>query len=127
MIKISIIIPIYNAEKYLPEALASACQQTLTDIEILCLDDGSTDSSLAIINSYSQKDARIKVLHKRNTGYGHTMNVGLDTAKGKYIAILEADDYLLPDFCTNLYEAAEKSKAQIIRAENFMTIAMNAE
>lgn len=117
MIKISIIIPIYNAEKYLPEALASACQQTLTDIEILCLDDGSTDSSLAIVNSYSQKDARIKVLHKRNTGYGHTMNVGLDNAKGKYIAILEADDYLLPDFCTNLYEAAEKSKAQIIRAD----------
>ncbi|MDD4599516.1 Undecaprenyl-phosphate 4-deoxy-4-formamido-L-arabinose transferase [bioreactor metagenome] len=117
MPKISVIVPIFNCANYVSEALDSVCQQTLKDIEIICVNDGSTDNSPEIIANYSQKDARIKVIHKPNTGYGHTMNIGINEAKGKYIAVLEADDYLQPDFYASLYEEAEKSGAQLVRSD----------
>ena len=83
MVKVSVIIPAYNAERYIGEALESAMAQSLAEIEILAVDDGSTDETGAILDAYSKKDGRIRVIHKKNTGYGHTMNVGIDQASGK--------------------------------------------
>ena len=107
MVKVSVIIPVYNAEKYVKDALESVMVQSLTEIEILAVDDGSTDRTGEILEDYSQKDERIRVIHKKNTGYGNTMNVGMDHARGKYLAVLESDDRMLPDMLKNLYTVAE--------------------
>ena len=107
MVKVSVIIPVYNAEKYVKDALESVMAQSLTEIEILAVDDGSTDRTGEILEDYSQKDERIRVIHKKNTGYGNTMNVGMDHARGKYLAVLESDDRMLPDMLKNLYTVAE--------------------
>ena len=80
-IKVSIVVPVCNVEQYLRECLDSAVNQTLQEIEIICVNDGSTDNSLAILKEYAAKDERVKVIDKDNAGYGHTMNVGMDAAK----------------------------------------------
>ena len=87
MTKISVVVPVYNVEKYLKECIDSIINQTLEDIE------GSTDSSLEILNDYAKKDSRIIVINKSNSGYGHTMNMGLNAATGEYIGIIESDDF----------------------------------
>ncbi|MDR0676778.1 MAG: glycosyltransferase [Elusimicrobiota bacterium] len=104
MPKISIIIPVYNTEKYLRQCLNSVINQTLKDIEIICINDGSTDNSLEILKEYSQKDSRIKVISKKNSGHGHTMNIGLDNATGEYIGIVESDDYISINMYEELYK-----------------------
>ena len=86
--KVSVIIPVYNVEKYLRECLDSVINQTLKDIEIICVDDGSTDSSGKILDEYAQKDKRIKVIHQENQGLGAAHNVGIDLAKGEYIGFV---------------------------------------
>ena len=91
---VSIIVPIYNVEKYLKECLNSCRKQTLKDIEIICVDDGSTDGSLGIVQKLAKKDKRIKCITKKNSGYGNTMNVGIDNAKGEYIGIREMRKHL---------------------------------
>ena len=88
MIKVSVIVPIYNVEHYLEECLNSIVGQSLKELEIICVDDGSTDASLEIVRKYEKKDSRIKVLTGPNGGYGKAMNKGLETAKGKYIGIV---------------------------------------
>ena len=93
-IKVSIVIPICNVERYLKECLDSVINQTLKDIEIICVDDGSTDASLSILRTYEKMDTRIKVITKQNSGYGNTMNVGMDIAIGEYIGIVDADYYI---------------------------------
>jgi len=95
MIKISIIIPVYNCGAYLEQCLASVQNQTLQEIEILCIDDGSTDSSLSILEKCAGKDSRIMIHTQANMGAGYARNVGLRKAKGKYVAFLDADDYYL--------------------------------
>jgi len=105
--KVSIVIPVYNSEAYLHECIQSALTQTLNDIEIICIDDGSTDGSLAIIQYYSSIDSRIVTLSKENKGYGHTINRGFDLAKGEYLAILESDDYIVPHMLATLYQTAK--------------------
>ena len=82
MLKVSIIIPVYNVEKYLPRCLDSACAQTLQDIEIICINDGSTDNSGKILRDYTAKDARLKVISQKNGGYGKAVNAGLKAASG---------------------------------------------
>ena len=91
MAKVSIIIPTYNVEMYLVECMESVVNQTLKDIEIICINDGSTDGSLEILKSYAQKDDRIVLVDKENGGYGIGMNIGLDKATGEYIGIVEPD------------------------------------
>lgn len=93
-IKVSVIVPICNVEKYLEQALSSLCDQTHKNIEIIALNDGSKDNSIAIINEFAKKDSRIIVVDKENEGYGKTCNRGLDIASGEYIAILEPDDWI---------------------------------
>lgn len=114
--KVSLLIPIYNVEKYLAECLDSAVAQTLEDIEIICINDGSTDASLDIIKSYAERDKRVKIIDKKNSGYGASMNRGLDVATGEYIGILESDDFFEPDALESLYAAAKEHDADVCKA-----------
>lgn len=107
MIKVSVLVPIYNVEKYLSQCLDSLCMQTLEDIEVICINDGSTDSCSEILESYQKKDSRIKVITKANSGYGNSMNIGLDNACGEYIGIVESDDFIDSDMMEKLYDYAK--------------------
>lgn len=95
---ISVIIPVYNAEKYLPQCLDSLLKQTYTDFEAVCVDDGSTDGSLEILQEYAAKDARIKVFPRPNRGCSAARNLGLDKVCGEYVTFLDADDLLHSQF-----------------------------
>lgn len=117
--KISLLIPIYNVERYLPQCLDSAIGQTLEDIEIICINDGSTDRSPDIIREYASRDSRIRIIDKPNSGYGASMNRGLDEARGDYIGILESDDFFEPDALETLYRAAEYVNADVAKADFF--------
>ncbi len=117
MPKVSVLIPVCNVERYLRECLDSVQKQTLKDIEIICIDDGSTDSSPKIIDRYSSSDTRFRVIHKPNTGYGDSMNLGLKQARGKYIAILESDDKFEPDALERLVCLAESANADVAKAD----------
>jgi len=94
MPKVSLIVPTYNVEQYLVECMESITNQTLEDIEVICINDGSTDGSLSILQSYADKDKRIIIVDKENGGYGIGMNIGLEMATGEYIGIVEPDDFV---------------------------------
>ena len=115
--EISIIVPIYNVEMYLEQCLRSAMVQTFQDIEIICVDDGSTDNSFNILSRLAKEDERIRGYRKENSGYGHTMNLGLELSKGKYVCFLESDDYILPDMCQRMYEVCEKYSLDFVKAD----------
>lgn len=117
--KVSILVPIYNVEKYLDECLASIINQTLKDIEIICINDGSTDNSLDIIKKYMKNDSRIKLIDKPNSGYGDSMNQGLNMASGEYIGIVESDDIAKKKMFKTLYSIAKKSNFPDIIKSNF--------
>ncbi len=117
--KISILIPIYNVEKYLEQCLDSVVNQTLKDIEIICLDDGSTDSSKEIIDRYAKEDKRIVAVHKPNSGYGDSMNKGLEKATGEYIGIVESDDFIELNAFEKLYDLAKKFDADVVRSNYY--------
>ena len=112
--KVSIIIPVYNVEKYLRECLDSVVNQTLKDIEIICINDGSKDNSLEILKEYSQKDERIKIISKENEGLSITRNRGIDIAQGEYIGFVDSDDYIDHSMFEKLYENAKKNDLDII-------------
>lgn len=115
MVKISIIIPVYNTEMYLDECLKSAIGQTIQEIEIICVDDGSTDNSEKILKKYAEWDKRIIVLrNSKNLGPSYTRNRGLEYASGEYICFLDSDDMLKPEALEELYEIAEKNKLDCV-------------
>ena len=111
--KISLIIPVYNVEKYLARCLDSVMKQTFRDLEIICVDDGSTDNSSDILQKYAKKDERIVVITQANAGLSAVRNVGISKAKGKYIGFIDSDDWIDFDFCEKLYNCAEKYSADI--------------
>ena len=117
--KVSVITPICNVERYLPECLESLLSQTLNEIEFLWIDDGSKDNSGAIADEFAAKDARVRVVHKPNSGYGATMNLGLSLAKGEFIGIVESDDFAEPTMFQSLYEKAIKNHCDIVRSNRF--------
>lgn len=117
MPKISVIIPVYNTEKYLAECLDSVLNQTFTDWEAICIDDGSTDNSLEILKEYAKKDKRIKILTQKNQGLSATRNRGIKIATGKYISFIDSDDKIDKNFYSVLFESAEKYNADIAVAE----------
>ena len=119
MPKVSIIVPVYNVEAYLKECLDSLVNQTLQDIEIICVNDGSTDSCSKILDEYARKDNRVKVVHKSNSGYGATMNIGLDNAAGEYIGVVESDDFANLDMFEKLYDIASKNDADVVKSDFF--------
>lgn len=112
MIKVSLIIPVYNTGKYLKRCLDSVINQTLKDIEIIIINDGSTDNSDNIIKSY--KDKRINYIKQTNKGIGKTRNKGIDISKGEYIAFVDSDDYLDLNFCKHLYNKCHNDKCDIV-------------
>lgn len=112
-IKISVIIPVYNSENLLPQCLDSVIKQTLGDIEIICVDDGSTDNSLNILKEYEKKDNRIKVFTQKNSGAGTARNKGMDEAQGEYIAFLDSDDWLELDALEKLYNHITSNNAEV--------------
>ena len=122
MVKISVIIPVYNDEKFLGECLDSVSNQTLDDIEIICINDGSTDSSLEILNEYST-DKRITIITQTNQGSAIARNKGLDIAQGEYIGFLDADDiYINKQSLEIMFDAAKKHDASMISANlKFLT------
>ena len=113
---VSVIVPVYNVEKYLRECLDSIVAQTLTDLEILLINDGSTDGSLEILKEYAKKDGRIKVIDKPNEGYGKTMNRGIEMATGEYIGIVESDDWIEPDMYETLYSIAKTHNVEVAKS-----------
>ncbi len=117
MVKVSVIIPVYNVEKYLRQCVDSARKQTLEEIEILCINDGSMDGSREILRQLAEADSRVRVVDKVNTGYGHTMNTGIDLASGKYLVFLESDDFILPQMCQVFYELCEKYELDMVKAD----------
>ena len=124
MPKVSIVIPTYNVEQYLKECLDSVVNQTLKDIEIICVDDGATDNSGKILDEYATKDSRIKVIHKENGGYGKAMNVGIDNATGEYIGIVEPDDWIEPDMFEVLYDNAVNYNVDCVKS-NYLRYSSN--
>ena len=113
--KVSIVMPVCNVERYLRLCIESALAQTLEDIEIIIMDDGSTDGSPQIIDYYARQDSRIKAVHKPNEGYGKSCNRGIDMAQGEYVAILESDDYIEPDMYERLYAYAKELDADVVK------------
>lgn len=112
--KVSIIVPIYNVEKYLDRCIQSLVNQTLNDIEIILVDDGSPDNCPSMCDEYAQKDNRIKVIHKQNAGLGYARNSGLDIATGEYVAFIDSDDYVDLSMYKTLYKRAETINADAV-------------
>lgn len=119
MPEISIIVPAFNVAEFLEKCLDSLLVQSLHDIEIICINDGSADKTAEILNAYQSKDSRIKVIHKDNSGYGHSMNVGLKTAAGNYIGIVEPDDFVANDMFEKLHHLAMKHDADVVKSDFF--------
>ena len=117
MAKVSVIIPVYNVEKYLERCLESLVNQTLKDIEIICVNDGSTDNSLKILEEFAKKDERIKIFNRENKGQSAARNFGIEHANGEYIGYVDSDDWVDLDFYEKLYNAAVKYDADIVAAD----------
>ncbi|WP_051195125.1 glycosyltransferase [Pseudobutyrivibrio ruminis] len=115
--KLSILVPIYNVSKYLPECLDSLLAQTVSDMEIICINDGSTDNCKSIIESYVSRDSRFKLIDKENTGYGNSLNMGLAAAQGEYIGIVESDDYIDAGMMHDLLSVIEKTQADVVKSD----------
>lgn len=112
--KISVIVPVYNVEKYLPECLDSIINQTLKDIEIICINDGSLDNSLEILKRYAEKDSRIKIIDKENEGVGKARNDGIRAATGEFIAFMDSDDFYPSDNVLEvLYSSAKENCVKV--------------
>lgn len=111
---ISVIIPVYNADKFLHTCLESVINQTYHSLQIICVDDGSTDTSLNILTAYAQRDHRILVIHKDNEGVSLARNAALDAATGDYLLFVDGDDWIEPDTCAIALEALRKNHADVV-------------
>lgn len=112
---VSIIVPVYNVKEYLPRCLDSLISQTLKEIEIIAIDDGSTDGSSSVLDSYSAKDDRVKVFHVENGGVARARNIGLDNAKGEFVGFVDSDDYIECQMYENLLKVALESKSDLVQ------------
>jgi glycosyltransferase involved in cell wall biosynthesis len=118
---VSVIIPIYNAEKYLLHCLNSVCQQTLRDIEIICIDDASDDNSLTVLQNYAAKDLRLTIItHDKNYGQATARNTGIKAAKGKYIYFIDNDDWIDIDYIASIVYAAKVNNADVVVNTNII-------
>lgn len=119
MSKVSIVIPVYNVEKYLRECLNSVQNQTLKELEIICVDDGSTDSSGQILDEYAKKDKRFRVVHKQNEGYGKAMNIGMGMVTSPYVGIVESDDFIDERMYEELSAMMEERHPDFIKTDYY--------
>ena len=114
MPEISVIIPVYNQERYLNQCLDSVLTQSFQELEVLCIDDGSTDRSFEILETYAAKDLRLHILRQQNQGAGAARNYGLRQARGKYLSFLDSDDFFEPDMLLKAYQKAEADQADFV-------------
>lgn len=114
--KVSVIVPVYNREKYLRQCVDSIRAQTLEDIEIILVDDGSTDNSSIICDEYAEQDARVRVVHKKNAGMGAAYNTGMSVARGRYISFIESDDFIDKTFLYDLYAHSNDGQYDIVKS-----------
>lgn len=121
MVKVSIIVPVYNVEKYIEKCIMSLTAQSLDDIEIIIVDDGSTDKSISIVEEYAKNDNRIRIYKKENGGLSDARNYGLKIATGKYIAFLDSDDYVGTDLYKRMYEKAKQEQSDIVDCNFYWT------
>ena len=122
MSKISVIVPVYNAEKYIEKCISSIANQTMKDIEILAINDGSTDNSLNILDSLSLRyKGKLKIISKENGGAGSARNIGIENANGEFIKFVDADDYLKLDILDRMYNIAKENHVSLVRG-NYQTI-----
>ena len=125
MSKISVIVPVYNVEKYLPKCIESIINQTYKDLEIILVDDGSTDSSGNICDMFGQKDSRIKIVHKENGGLSDARNTGLDVCTGEYIGFVDCDDYIAADMYEFLYNFLKTNNLDVSMCETYHVFESN--
>jgi len=118
--KISVLMPSLNVAKYIRQCMDSVITQTLPDIEVICIDAGSTDGTYEILQEYALADPRIKLIQSEKKSYGHQMNLGLDAANGEFIGIVETDDWVDADMFKQLYDAAEKHNADVVLSNYFL-------
>ena len=117
--KISILIPSLNVEKYVTQCIDSIINQTLSDIEIICIDAGSTDGTLDILTEYEKKDSRVKLVKSSKKSYGYQMNLGLTLATGEYVGIVETDDYVSENMYECLYCLTENGTIDVVKGTFF--------
>lgn len=118
MARVSVIVPVYNVERYLPRCLDSVCGQTLMDIEIICIDDASTDGSAEILAKYAARDSRMKIVtFKQNQGVSAARNAGLDVATGEWLGFVDGDDEIDLNFYKKLYERAIATRADVVKGK----------
>lgn len=110
---ISVIVPVYNVEKYLCQCIDSILAQTFTNFELILMDDGSTDGSTALCDEYAVKDKRIRVFHKKNGGQAEARNLGIDISKGQYLTFIDSDDVVSPEYLNQLFKAIQENDADI--------------
>lgn len=122
MPKISVILPSLNVAAYIRECIESVLAQTLTDIEILCIDAGSTDGTCGIIEEYAAKDSRIRFIRSEKKSYGYQINLGMNLARGEYLGIVETDDCVAPDMYEELYKAAEEYDLDYVKADFYTMV-----
>ena len=121
MTLISVLIPIYNGEKHINKCIESIINQTYKNIEIICINDGSSDNTKEILENFQKKDKRIKIINKKNSGYGSSLNLGIEKAKGNYIAIIESDDNIKNTMFETLLNKMEENDVDIVKA-NFYKV-----
>ncbi len=114
MSKISVIVPVYNSEEFLTESINSILNQSFTDFDVICINDGSTDQSLRMLNNFKKRDSRIKVIDKENSGCGSARNVGIENAEGDYIYFFDPDDFIREDAFEKLYENAKNNDSDMV-------------
>lgn len=119
MVKVSIVIPSLNSKMYIRKTIESVLQQTLKDIEIICVDAGSVDGTLDILHKYAKNDSRIRIIHSEKKSYGYQMNLGFKLAQGEYIGIVESDDFASPDMFEKLYTAAKQDNLDLVKSGFF--------
>ena len=123
---ISIVICVYNGEKFIKKAIDSVLKQTFADFELIIVDDGSTDQTSNICKLYAEEDNRIRIIHQTNRGVGYSRRIGLNVAKGEWIAFLDADDWFEPNWIEDLYrETVEEPNVDIVIGNAYMCYEMN--
>lgn len=114
--KVSVIVPVYNGEKYLADCMESILSQSLQEIEVILVDDGSVDRTPALCRSYAERDGRVRVLRQKNAGPGMARNIGLEAAEGEYVAFVDADDWVDSRMCGEMYQAGKTRQADLVLA-----------
>ena len=125
MPEISIIIPVFNVEQYLKQCLDSIVSQDCSSIEVILIDDGSTDGSATLCKDYANTYNYIKFLHKENGGVSSARNMGLQHAKGEYVAFIDSDDYVTPDYLESLYKLLNHSQADVAQCGHYIVFSEN--